>query len=133
VSHALKSLSYREREILRLISGVGDGFKYTREEVAHIFRVTPERIDAIVKKAMQKVKRRLDSSLAEFEIPPAVHSGINVAVAIPEYCEDRFVVDKLVDLYVALNGMHKGAGGTGLIINDDQTCSGTVTLEGTPI
>jgi RNA polymerase primary sigma factor len=38
LSRVLKSLSYREREILKLIAGVGDGFRYTSEEVAHIFK-----------------------------------------------------------------------------------------------
>ena len=36
----LKTLSYREREIIKLRYGLGDGYSYTLEEVGHIFKVT---------------------------------------------------------------------------------------------
>jgi RNA polymerase primary sigma factor len=36
----LKTLSYREREIIKLRYGIGDGYTYTLEEVGRIFKVT---------------------------------------------------------------------------------------------
>ncbi len=39
----LKTLTYREREIIRLRYGLGDGYTYTLEEVGRIFKVTRER------------------------------------------------------------------------------------------
>jgi hypothetical protein len=133
VSHALKSLSYREAEILKLISGFGDGYSYTSEEVGHIFKVTRERINQIVTKAMKKIERRLNSNPIHEDIASHFESGVNLSVAIPEYCDDQLVTEKLIDLYVALNGMHRGAGGSGLTVNDDQTCTGVLSLDGAPI
>lgn len=56
VSEILKTLSYREREIIRLRYGLSDGFNYTLEEVGHIFRVTRENIRRIEAKAIRKLQ-----------------------------------------------------------------------------
>ena len=53
----LKSLSYREREIIKLRYGLGDGYSYTLEEVGHIFKVTRERIRQIEAKAVRKLQQ----------------------------------------------------------------------------
>ena len=47
----LKTLTYREREIIRLRYGLGDGYTYTLEEVGRIFKVTRERVRQIEAKA----------------------------------------------------------------------------------
>ena len=52
----LKTLSYREREIIKLRYGLGDGYSYTLEEVGHIFKVTRERIRQIEAKALRKLR-----------------------------------------------------------------------------
>ena len=52
ISKVLKTLSYREREIIKLRYGLGDGYSYTLEEVGHIFKVTRERIRQIEAKAV---------------------------------------------------------------------------------
>ena len=44
IDDLLKSLTYREREIIRLRYDLGDGYTYTLEEVGRIFRVTRERV-----------------------------------------------------------------------------------------
>ena len=56
ISKVLKSLSYREREIIKLRYGFGDGYSYTLEEVGHIFKVTRERIRQIEAKAVRKLQ-----------------------------------------------------------------------------
>ena len=132
VSHALKSLSYLERSVLRLTSGFGP-YLYTLEEVGHVFGVPRERILEITKEAMTEIERNLDSDPTHDDIASQSAFGLNVAVAIPEYCDDQLVTEKLIDLYVALNGMHRGAGGSGLTVNDDQTCTGVLSLDGAPI
>ncbi len=58
---ALKTLGYREREIIRLRYGLGDGYSYTLEEVGHIFRVTRERIRQIEAKALKKLQQPMRS------------------------------------------------------------------------
>ncbi|MCH8922480.1 MAG: sigma-70 family RNA polymerase sigma factor [Planctomycetes bacterium] len=57
IVRVLKTLSYREREIIKLRYGLGDGYSYTLEEVGHIFKVTRERIRQIEAKAVRKLQQ----------------------------------------------------------------------------
>jgi RNA polymerase primary sigma factor len=57
----LKTLTYREREIIRLRYGLGDGYNYTLEEVGRIFRVTRERVRQIEAKAVRKLQNPVRS------------------------------------------------------------------------
>ncbi|MEN6458016.1 MAG: sigma-70 family RNA polymerase sigma factor [Thermoguttaceae bacterium] len=57
IAKVLKTLSYREREIIKLRYGLGDGYSYTLEEVGHIFKVTRERIRQIEAKAVRKLQQ----------------------------------------------------------------------------
>jgi RNA polymerase primary sigma factor len=64
----LKSLTFREREIIRLRYGLADGYSYTLEEVGRIFKVTRERVRQIEAKAVMKMQnpvraRHLESFL----------------------------------------------------------------------
>ncbi|HUE35946.1 MAG TPA: RNA polymerase sigma factor RpoD [Candidatus Acidoferrum sp.] len=52
----LSSLSERERKVLELRFGLGDGFARTLEEVGRQFRVTRERIRQIEAKALRKMR-----------------------------------------------------------------------------
>ena len=56
IDHVLKSLTYREREIIRLRYGLGDGYSYTLEETGRIFKVTRERIRQIESQALKKLQ-----------------------------------------------------------------------------
>ncbi len=59
LNHVLEAnLSWREREIIRLRFGLGDGHCYTLADVAHIFHVTRERIRQIEKRAIEKLRSR---------------------------------------------------------------------------
>jgi RNA polymerase primary sigma factor len=61
----LKTLTYREREIIRLRYGLGDGYTYTLEEVGRIFKVTRERVRQIEAKAVQKLQHPVRSQQLE--------------------------------------------------------------------
>jgi RNA polymerase primary sigma factor len=56
ISDVLDSLTFREREIIKLRYGIGDGYTYTLEEVGRIFRVTRERVRQIEAKAVRKLQ-----------------------------------------------------------------------------
>jgi RNA polymerase primary sigma factor len=56
ISDILKTLTYREREILKLRYGIGDGYTYTLEEVGRIFKVTRERVRQVESKAIRKLQ-----------------------------------------------------------------------------
>jgi RNA polymerase primary sigma factor len=57
----LKTLTWREREIIRLRYGLQDGYTYTLEEVGRIFRVTRERVRQIEAKAVRKLQHPIRS------------------------------------------------------------------------
>ncbi len=56
IENLLKTLTIREREIIRLRYGLGDGYTYTLEEVGRIFKVTRERVRQIEAKAVRKLQ-----------------------------------------------------------------------------
>ncbi|WP_459554937.1 sigma-70 family RNA polymerase sigma factor [Lacunimicrobium album] len=62
INHVLKSLTYREREIIKLRYGLGDGYSYTLEETGRIFKVTRERIRQIESKALRKLQHHTRSN-----------------------------------------------------------------------
>src|SRR6185436_1880863 len=72
----LKSLTYREREIIKLRYGIGDGYTYTLEEVGRIFKVTRERVRQVEAKALKKLQHPVRArKLAGFVEAPVHASG----------------------------------------------------------
>jgi RNA polymerase primary sigma factor len=70
IDELLQTLTFREREIIRLRYGLVDGYSYTLEEVGRIFKVTRERVRQIEAKAVAKLQspsrvQRLDGFLKE--------------------------------------------------------------------
>jgi RNA polymerase primary sigma factor len=65
VEEVLKTLTYREREIIKLRYGLGDGYTYTLEEVGRIFKVTRERVRQIEAKAVRKLQHPVRSRQLE--------------------------------------------------------------------
>ena len=61
----LETLTFREREIIRLRYGLSDGYIYTLEEIARIFKVTRERIRQIEMKAIKKLQHKSRSKILE--------------------------------------------------------------------
>jgi RNA polymerase primary sigma factor len=61
----LDTLSFREREIIKLRYGIGDGYTYTLEEVGRIFKVTRERVRQIEAKAVRKLQHPVRARLLE--------------------------------------------------------------------
>jgi RNA polymerase primary sigma factor len=56
IEGVLQTLTFREREIIKLRYGIGDGYTYTLEEVGRIFKVTRERVRQIEAKAVRKLQ-----------------------------------------------------------------------------
>ncbi|MEM9365429.1 MAG: sigma-70 family RNA polymerase sigma factor [Planctomycetota bacterium] len=70
IDELLKTLTFREREIIRLRYGLIDGYSYTLEECGRIFKVTRERVRQIEAKAVAKLQSpsradRLESYLKQ--------------------------------------------------------------------
>ncbi len=65
IEMVLKTLTYREREIIKLRYGIGDGYTYTLEEVGRIFKVTRERVRQVEAKAIRKLQHPVRSRKLE--------------------------------------------------------------------
>jgi len=75
IDELLQTLTYREREIVRLRYGLADGYCYTLEEVGRIFKVTRERVRQIEAKAVAKLQHPVRSTgLAEYVVDSPVVS-----------------------------------------------------------
>ena len=61
IGEVLNTLSPREGEIIKLRFGIPDGRTHTLDELAHIFRVNPERIRQIEARALRKLRSPLRS------------------------------------------------------------------------
>jgi len=69
IEELLKTLTYREREIIRLRYGLADGYSYTLEEVGRIFKVTRERVRQIEAKAVGKLQNPVRSGMLASFVP----------------------------------------------------------------
>jgi RNA polymerase sigma factor (sigma-70 family) len=67
----LETITEREREIIILFYGLGDGYDYTMEDIARRFNVTRDRVRQILKKAIEKLQHRFD--LQKKEVKPFSH------------------------------------------------------------
>src|SRR5439155_10142125 len=56
MDQVLKTLTYREREIIKLRYGLCDGQAHTQEMVGRVFRLTGRRIGQIEAKAIRKLQ-----------------------------------------------------------------------------
>ena len=79
IEDLLKTLTYREREIVRLRYGLTDGYNYTLEEVGRIFKVTRERVRQIEAKAVRKLQNPVRAQQLESFVPatPFTRDGDN--------------------------------------------------------
>jgi RNA polymerase primary sigma factor len=71
IENLLKTLTFREREIIRLRYGLTDGYTYTLEEVGRIFKVTRERVRQIEAKAVKKLQNPVRARHLEGFLKPA--------------------------------------------------------------
>jgi RNA polymerase primary sigma factor len=75
IEELLKTLTFREREIIRLRYGLADGYSYTLEEVGRIFKVTRERVRQIEAKAVAKLQNPVRSGYLQPFVSGAVVSA----------------------------------------------------------
>ncbi len=76
IDNVLKTLTYREREIIKLRYGLGDGYTYTLEEVGRIFKVTRERVRQIEAKAVRKLQHPVRSRQLEGFLDAATAAAV---------------------------------------------------------
>ena len=79
IEFVLKSLTYRERETIKLRYGLGDGYTYTLEEVGRIFKISPKKAGQVEAAAIRNLQhpvrsRRLEFCLSRQDKPSRVGS-----------------------------------------------------------
>jgi len=74
IEQVLDTLTYREREIIKLRYGLGDGYTYTLEEVGRKFKVTRERVRQIEAKALRKLQHPVRSRKLEGFLEESPHA-----------------------------------------------------------
>jgi RNA polymerase primary sigma factor len=79
IEAVLKTLTYREREIIKLRYGIGDGYTYTLEEVGRIFKVTRERVRQVEAKAIRKLQHPVRSR----KLAPFIDGSAEELVPLP--------------------------------------------------
>ncbi|MDP7033302.1 MAG: RNA polymerase sigma factor RpoD [Planctomycetota bacterium] len=75
IERVLQTLTFREREIIKLRYGIGAGYTYTLEEVGKIFKVTRERVRQIEAKAVRKLQHPVRSRKLEGFLDSAVRNS----------------------------------------------------------
>ena len=65
IANVLHTLTYREREIVKLRYGLGEGYEYTLEECGRIFKLSGERVRQIEAKAIRKMQHPIRASQLE--------------------------------------------------------------------
>ncbi len=83
IEQVLKTLTYREREIIKLRYGIGDGYTYTLEEVGRIFKVTRERVRQVEAKAIRKLQHPVRARKLQGFVDAAVYKEVRGGSATP--------------------------------------------------
>jgi RNA polymerase primary sigma factor len=84
IETVLQTLSFREREIIKLRYGIGTGYTYTLEEVGRIFKVTRERVRQIEAKAIRKLQHPIRSRKLEGFLEGILRKNAEEAKEVPE-------------------------------------------------
>ncbi len=69
IESVLHTLSFREREIIKLRYGIGTGYTYTMTEVARIFKVSTTRVRQVEAKAIKKLSHPVRAVRLEEFLP----------------------------------------------------------------
>lgn len=87
IEAVLRTLTYREREIIKLRYGIGDGYTYTLEEVGRIFKVTRERVRQVEAKAIRKLQHPVRAKKLQGFVDASVESRLQSRTGEPAVVE----------------------------------------------
>jgi RNA polymerase primary sigma factor len=82
IEQVLRTLTYREREIIKLRYGIGDGYTYTLEEVGRIFKVTRERVRQVEAKAIRKLQHPVRARKLQGFVDGSVYKEVRSATPV---------------------------------------------------
>jgi len=83
IEQVLRTLTYREREIIKLRYGIGDGYTYTLEEVGRIFKVTRERVRQVEAKAIRKLQHPVRARKLQGFVDGSIYREVRTSAEEP--------------------------------------------------
>ncbi|MBX3389036.1 MAG: RNA polymerase sigma factor RpoD [Phycisphaeraceae bacterium] len=101
----LKTLTYREREIIKLRYGIGDGYTYTLEEVGRIFKVTRERVRQVEAKAIRKLQHPVRARKLQGFVDGSVYKEVRGEMDSASHLIEREQMMTRVEQFEADDGM----------------------------
>jgi RNA polymerase primary sigma factor len=75
IEDAWASLTYREREMLKLKLGLGDNYTFSDEEIGRMFGIGKERVRQILKQAARKWDAATSEWRAQLDARATVRAG----------------------------------------------------------
>jgi restriction endonuclease Mrr len=87
-----KTLTYREREIVKLRYGLGDGYTYSLEQVGEIFRISPEEVRQIEVLCLRKLQHPVRSHALKGFVDAAPHIMVKPQAPPPPPAEEVLLV-----------------------------------------
>lgn len=105
IEQVLKTLTYREREIIKLRYGIGDGYTYTLEEVGRIFKVTRERVRQVEAKAIRKLQHPVRARKLQGFVDGSVYKEVRGESAQPIVAPGTAGTSAAANLAVTIPGM----------------------------
>ncbi len=91
IDQVLKTLTFREREIIKLRYGIGDGYTYTLEEVGRIFKVTRERVRQVEAKAIRKLQHPVRARKLEGFLDGSILATLGTNPKPPEVDDETII------------------------------------------
>jgi DNA-binding CsgD family transcriptional regulator len=109
IEQVLRTLTYREREIIKLRYGIGDGYTYTLEEVGRIFKVTRERVRQVEAKAIRKLQHPVRARKLQGFVDGSVYKEVRSAEQLSDATRPRPDADRDALVPAAISESHAQA------------------------
>jgi RNA polymerase sigma factor (sigma-70 family) len=105
IGPVLDTLSYREREIIKLRYGLDSGYTYTLEEVGRVFQMTQDRVAQVVANLRAKLAEPEQVARRRCDAARDLEVNGKYADAIAEYSAVIRLLPSFVDGYLYLSWM----------------------------
>lgn len=102
LEEVLKTLTYREREIIKLRTGLGDGYAYTTDEIARIFGVKPRRVLQVEAQGIRKLPQPIRAKFLEGLLSPQALEQFEALEATRDSLEVRDRLQQVAHVSVDL-------------------------------
>lgn len=103
----LGTLTYRQREILKLRTGFVDGLELTLEEVGHIFKLTEEEVREFEEEALRRIEAQIGGD------PSLKISGLGKLDIFVD--PGSATSEEISELLIEISSLYRMIGGSGVV------------------